>query len=355
MNKIDRYIATSVLSATFLVLLVIVSLDMLFAFVAELASMKASYQLLEVLQYIGLSIPNRIYKFIPFSALIGCLVGLGALASNSELVVMRAAGVSLWRIVWGVMQPTLLIILIGISIGEFVSPYTEQLADSGRAIARSKDGSSSQFSQQGVWHREGNEFMHLNAVEPGGIVHGITRFKFNDKKELLEASFADRGIFKGDYWLLQNIQSNQFKGDRVTTERLPFLQWQTSLSMDLLNVVVVKPDDLSIRGLSTYIDYLSQQGLNAGEYQLAFWRKLLQPAVIIGLVLVGISFVFGPLRSVTMGLRIFIGVIVGFSFNIFQELLGPSSLVFGFSPLIAVIVPLLLCFTVGGILLKRAG
>ena len=74
---------------------------------------------------------------------------------------------------------------------------------------------------------------------------------------------------------------------------------------------------------------------------------------MIGLVLIAISFVFGPLRSTTMGYRLFTGVMVGVIFQFAQDLLGPTSLVFGFSPLFAVLGPIVFCWVAGvGLLLK---
>ena len=107
--------------------------------------------------------------------------------------------------------------------------------------------------------------------------------------------------------------------------------------------------------LHRYVQFLEQQKRDTSTYQLALWSKLLQPLTIIALVLVGISFVFGPLRESTMGFRIFIGVVTGVLFRIGQDMLGPSSLVFGFPPVIAVLLPIVVCMLVGLLLLRRAG
>jgi lipopolysaccharide export system permease protein len=80
----------------------------------------------------------------------------------------------------------------------------------------------------------------------------------------------------------------------------------------------------------------------------------LQPLAIAGLVLVAISFIFGPLRDGTMGFRIFAGVIVGIVFRTSQDLLGPASLVFGFSPLYAALIPIAVCMLFGIGLLQKA-
>jgi len=99
---------------------------------------------------------------------------------------------------------------------------------------------------------------------------------------------------------------------------------------------------------------LQQQGLDSDDFQLALWKKVLQPLAIGGLVLVAISFIFGPLRDGTMGFRIFAGVIVGIAFQTSQDLLGPASLVFGFAPLYAALVPIGICLAAGFLLLSRS-
>ena len=137
--------------------------------------------------------------------------------------------------------------------------------------------------------------------------------------------------------------SRRVSDDQYVQETHVLLPWDTGLTTTLLKVVVVDPDALSISGLYAYTHYLQQQGLDSGEYDLALWKKILQPLSILSLVLVGISFVFGPLRSVSMGYRVFSGVMTGVVFMILQNLLGPSSLVFGFPPIAAVLFPIILC------------
>jgi lipopolysaccharide export system permease protein len=138
------------------------------------------------------------------------------------------------------------------------------------------------------------------------------------------------------------------------SENLPSRRWETPLTPTLLNIVVAEPETLSIRSLYYYINYLKGQGLGSSDYSLAYWEKLLQPLATVSLVLIAISFIFGPLREVTMGQRIFTGVVFGVVFRLVQSLLGPSSVVFGFAPIIAVAIPILLCALLGLYLLNRA-
>ncbi|WP_067520933.1 LPS export ABC transporter permease LptG [Endozoicomonas ascidiicola] len=351
MRKLDRYISRNVLGSTVLVLLILVFLEALFSFLGQLENVRGNYQSVDALLYTLLMIPRKLYELIPVSALVGCLVGLGSMASNSELVVMRAAGISLWRMLASVMKPALLLILTGLLLGEYLAPMTEQIAETRRAIARSVDGS---YSGEGFWHREGNEYMYFNAVEPNGVLYGVSRYEFDEDMVLQESSFAKRAIYQADHWLLEEVTTLKRDGDRFVTEQQLIEPWETNLTTTLLKVVVVKPEALSISGLMTYSDYLAQQGLNSGEYSLAFWEKVLQPLSILSLVLVGISFVFGPLRSVSMGYRVFAGVITGVVFMVVQNLMGPSSLVFGFPPAISVLMPIVVCLVIGAVMLKKA-
>lgn len=351
MRKLDRYIAWNVLAAMLVVLVVLVLLESLFSFLGQLDDVRANYQAVDALFYTFMMMPKKVYEFIPVSALIGCLAGLGGLASNSELVVMRAAGVSLLRMVWSVMRPALLMVVIGTLLGEYVTPVSEQIAETQRRILRSSQGV---YSGDGVWHREGNEYMYFNAVEPNGVLYGVSRYVFDDDMRLQESSFSKRAIYQKDHWLLEDVKVSRFDGKKFVEKTATIQPWDTSLTTTLLKVVVVPADALSISGLKTYTNYLDEQGLDAGEYDLAFWKKALQPMSIFSLVLVGISFVFGPLRTVSMGLRIFSGVITGVIFMIVQNLLGPSSLVFGFPPAFSVLFPIMICIVIGAWLLRKA-
>lgn len=354
MAKLDRYIGTQVFFAILAVLGIILGLALLFAFIDELGDLnKGDYGLGQALWYVLLTAPRRAYEMLPMAALIGCLIGLGTLASNSELTIMRAAGVSIGRIVWAVMKPMLVLMLAGILIGEYVAPLTENQAQADRALAQG--GGAAQSSKRGMWHRQGQEYVHINAVQPGGVLLGVTRYRFDDERRLLSASFARRAEYRDNHWMLSNVKTTLLHEDHSEVVNQREERWDIELNPELLGTVVMEPEALSVTGLWQYIHYLSEQGLNNARYWLAFWTKVLQPLVTGALVLMAISFIFGPLRSVTLGQRVFTGVLVGFIFRIAQDLLGPSSLVFGFSPLLAVLVPAVICALAGVWLLRRAG
>ncbi|RJX73310.1 LPS export ABC transporter permease LptG [Pseudomonas sp. LS-2] len=353
MSKLDRYIGKSVFMAILAVLGIILGLASLFAFIDEMADISDTYTFWDAGSFVVMTAPRRLYDMLPMAALIGCLIGLGALASSSELTIMRAAGVSIGRIVWAVMKPMLVLMVAGLLIGEYVAPVTEAQAQAARSLAQGTG--DAQSARHGLWHRQGEEFIHINTVQPDGLLYGVTRYRFDEQRHMLSASFAKQANFKTDYWQLKDVTTTLFHQDRTEVVSAPEERWDIALSPQLLSTVVLPPESLSMTGLYSYARYLADQGLANGRYWLAFYTKILQPLVTVALVLMAISFIFGPLRSVTLGQRVFTGVLVGFTFRIVQDLLGPSSLVFGFSPLFAVLVPAGVCALAGIWLLRRAG
>lgn len=351
MKLIKRYIAQSVLGAIAVVLCVIVALDVISEFIDELGNLSGNYTIQEVLIYAILAVPSSVYDYLPLASLVGCLIGLGLLANSSELTIIRAAGVSIKQIIWAVMRPILLYIGLGVFLGEYITPTTDQYAESRKAIALGHKNALQ--GQRGVWNREGNEFMHFSAVLPNGKLFGITRMQFSSDGKLTSSTYAESAIFQGSSWFERNGITTLFDPQTTVRSEFPARSWQTEISPALLDVLVLPPEDLPMKRLHSYAGYLDRQGQDAAEYRLAFWQKALQPFATASLVMIAISFIFGPLRQVTMGFRIFTGVIVGIVFQTSQDLLGPSSLLFGFSPLIAVLVPIVVCVFIGLILLRR--
>ncbi|MET0356380.1 MAG: LPS export ABC transporter permease LptG [Cellvibrio sp.] len=350
MRKLTRYISITVFNAIALTLLVFLSLFFIFTLIDQLQSLRGNYTAFEALINVLLRIPVGLNTLIPFSCLIGCLAGLGALATSSELVIIRAAGVSTKRIVWMALRPAIFFMVLQFCLGEFVAPYSEQMADNRKAIAVGY----SVKSQQKLWNHETNEFMHFDAVLPSGVIYGLSRYQLNDDYQLKSASFTKQAVYQGDHWQEEDVAITHIEKDSTRIEKLVSRRWDSHLTPDLLNVLVLEPDNLSIRNLHYYTDYLREQKIENNDYSLAFWKKALEPLATASLVLIAISFVFGPLRSVTMGQRVFTGVMFGVAFLIAQRLFGPSSIVFGFSPLLAVLFPICICVAIGLVLLRKS-
>ncbi len=356
MKVIDAHIRNAVLLAMLVVAGLMFSLDFIFTLTDELGRSAEAYTSADALLYTLRIMPTGIYESLPFSALGGALIGLGLLASQNELVVIQAAGVSTWRIVYAVMKPTFLVMILSLVLGEYIAPSLQQTAQSELALIQS--GGQALSNSQGEWRKIGNEFIHINAILPGGTaLRGITRYELDERRRLTRSSYAERGDYvqdgAGPYWQLHEVRETQFGNGEIAVETFESVDWRIELSPELLSVLLVEPERQSISGLYRFAEYFKSEGLESDTYFLAFWKKLLQPLATASLVLVAISFVFGPLRSVTMGARVFIAMGIGLAFTIAQRLLGPASLLYGIDPVIAVMIPILICAAVGVILLRR--
>jgi len=356
MSIIDRYIQKTVLLSIVVAMILTASVDMVFTMAEELGDTGDTYSSLQALVFVFRTLPTGIYELLPYSALFGALFGLGILASNNELVVIQAAGVATWRIVWSTMKPTLLIIAAGLILGEYIAPQLEQQAQSDKAVQQSGGGAIG--SSLGTWQKIGNEFIHINAIVPGGEnLIGVTRYRLNENRQLVSSSFAESAQYvrrdNQGYWLLSNIAETIIATTGVATQNYREQNWAVGLSPELLSVLLVEPQRQSISGLYRFARYFESEGLEADSYFLAFWKKLFQPLSTAALVLLAISFVFGPLREATTGYRLFIAIAIGLVFTIVQSLLEPASLLYGFSPIIAVLMPVLISAILGCLLLRR--
>ena len=353
-SRIDRYIAVHILSAIAVVLLIIVGLMGISLYLDELGEVDKYYTSGEALSYTLLSLPGLAYQLLPLSALVGTLIGMGVLASNSELTVMRAAGVSMMRLILSVAKPISLIACIALVTSQLGVPESQQSARAIKAQAQSQSGQIK--NGNGGWYRQPGEYIHVSAIAPDGQILGVTRHQFDSELRLKQTSFAKTGYYSNERqgWLLQDVEFTALISDqRIDEGRLDEAFWSTELTEEMLRVILVPPVELPISGLSSYSSYLDDQGVDATSYELAFWNKVLQPLSIIALVMIGVAFIFGPLRGVTVGQRIITGVVIGLVFKFSQDLLAPASQVLGFSPLLAALLPITISFAIALWLLSR--
>lgn len=338
---LDRYIARSVLVTSLLSLAVLSGLSSLIRFVEQLKSVgRGSYTVAEAGLFVLYSLPRDIEVFFPMAALLGGLIGMGMLASNSELVVMLAAGRSRLNIVGSVMKAAVIMMLAVMAMGEWVAP---ELESHGRELrARAISGGSLISAQQGIWARDGMNFVNIGEVEDTGRLRDLTVYQFDQSNELNSILHAQSAVYSAERWRLSAVTRTDYGFDRIIQDQQDTYLWQSSLTPDKLGVVTVKPESLSIRGLLDYLDYLEINRQAAERYELALWRKLLAPVTVAVMLLVALSFIFGPLRSTTMGARILLGVITGFGFHVSNEIFGPMAQVYQLPPVLGALLPSLL-------------
>lgn len=352
LDRLDGYIARNVLLAVIVVQVVLLGLDLIIAYIDNLSDIEGGYGAFDVFVYLCMRLPWRFYQYSPVGVLIGALIGLGSMASSNELTVMRAAGRSLTRILWGVMKPIILVVVIVLCVAEFVSPRTEQFAEAWRV--QKQQGAGTLITERGGWQREGDDFYRFATIRADDTVLGVTRYHFDNHK-LLSVTTAKQAVWQEDHWQLQEVAVTHISENSTRVEIVPTMRWDTAMSPQQLTRLLRDVETQAPSELWAYAQYLEAEGQGATQPLLYFWQKVLMPLTMASLVLVAASFVFGPLRSVAAGTRVFYGVITGLIFKYMQDLLAPASTVFGFSPAWAVLAPTMLCVVFGLYLLRRSG
>jgi lipopolysaccharide export system permease protein len=357
MSKLDLYLGKIVAQMMALASAGLISLLVIFTFLAELEDIQNDYTLLVISHYVALSIPRMFYETLPFAALIGSLTGLGLLANNSELIVMRSAGISTWQITLATLKPALALAALGLLVGELLLPGFERDA----RVIRENAMEFEITPRGGFWHREGSSYMHFANVSYDGNLRNISEYTRAENQHLTRTLWAESARYIAEpsnghegYWQFENVITSSLDGNKQA-EQLSEMRWDTSLTPEILNTeILVEPDKMSILELRRKIDHMQSQGLNTGKFELGFWTKSFQPIASLSLVFIAISFIFGPLRETTMGMRVVSGLVIGIAFKFIQDMLSPASLVFGFPPLIATLLPIVICLAVGAHLLRRA-
>ncbi|MGD8111881.1 LPS export ABC transporter permease LptG [Vibrio sp. TRT 21S02] len=350
---LDLYIGRTIIATTSLVLATFVGLSAIIKYVEQLRKVgQGTYDLLQALFFVLLSVPRDIEMFFPMAALLGALIGLGMLASSSELVVMQAAGFSKLDIGLSVLKTAVPLMIIVTLLGQWGAPQAQKMARDMRAFSTS--GGAIMSVRAGVWARDANDFVFIGKIEDDKL-YRLNMWRFDEEKKLESVIHAEKVDYLGDNeWIMRNVQVTDMRDDiEIAKHNMPEYRWTTSLAPDKLAIVTVKPEELSLSGLYDYVTYLEDSEQDSSRYELAFWRKVTQPFSIAVMMLMALSFIFGPLRSVTMGARILSGVIAGFTFYISSEFFGPLSLVYNIPPAFGAVMPSIVFLTIAIMLLRR--
>lgn len=339
MNILTRHIVKEVLKGSFLTLLLLVTLVNLFTFSDELKDLgKGNYQLREIFIFLALTTPSVFYDLVPSAALIGSIFVLGAMANNSEIIAMRAAGLSIFWIIRSVMLAGVFLVLTAVVIGEFIAPDTERAAQMLKST--SQNNRVVMRAKYGIWLREGNSFVNIRQMGENSKLHDISFYDLDENHHLKQVKHARTGKFVGhDQWKLKNIQTTQLLKDSVTPGSTKTEYWKTSIAPDLLNIVVVTATSLSSYDLVKYIDFLKENNQKSQTFEAAFWARVLNPFVTFVMLLVSTPFVIGIKRGTGVGGRLIIGIVIGLSFNILDQIVSHLGIVYNFNPLLTALLP----------------
>ena len=352
MKQLDRYVGMHVIGATALALLALLSLFLFVAVVEDLGAVgRGEYTVAASLKYVALTAPRLAFSLFPIAAVIGSLLGLGVLASNNELVVFRASGVSVGRIVLAVLKAGAVLVVVAVLVGELIAPPAERLAQEHRAFTLA--GKITLRTSYGFWVRDGNSFINIRRVNPGNQMGDLYIYEFDDDSRLRVATHARRATFSGDVWNLEDIRQSRIEDDRIEAAHWKNALWESLFQPDLVNVVAVRPQSLSAVGLYRYIAYLQANGLTTAKFELALWSKVVYPIAVGVMLFLAVPIVLGRMHRVGLGARMLVGAIIGLLFHVLNQAAGHIGLVYGLSAWMCATGPTLAFLGVGVWMLRR--
>jgi lipopolysaccharide export system permease protein len=345
----------TILVNTALVMAVLLALAALFEVIAELDGTRGGYQAPQAILFAVLRLPQLGSEMLPIAALIGPLLGLGGLAAGSEIIVMRAAGLSVWRLASMVAVSGFILVIITGLVAEFIGPPLDYYARTMRAEARSQQADDRVGKGNAAWVKDGPVYMHLERVNSEYQFGSIYLFRF-DKSNKLEsiARASSSNIDENDQWILEDYVETRFFDDGVQAAESSLAVRSFNISPEMLGISLVKPLSLSGQGLLTYISYLQENELDSSAYETELWYRISRTATVMVMPVLGLAFVFGSLRTGGTGGRLMIGVVIGLAYNLAGDMLANSGRVFELNPAIVAWLPTAVLIAVTVFALNRA-
>lgn len=311
MRLLNRYIAKEIYFGTALVTVALGFLFGLFDFIHELNDMgKGGYQLAQIIMFVLLSVPGHVYELFPIAVLIGTLYGLGQLTAHSEMTVMRASGMSRFKLGRSLAKSGLLFVILTLLVGELVMPVAERTAQELR-LKSLNNFVTSQF-RSGIWAKDSGRFINVQDMSPDGSLKGIRIYQFDSKHHLVSISMAQQGHYAGnEQWRLEDVNRTYFEENTVRGEHIKEILWTTPITPDLMTTLLVEPEQMSLVNLFKYIKHLRENSQQSVRFEIAEWSKLIYPLSTLVMMQLALPFSLQRPRTGAIGGRIMMGIVLG--------------------------------------------
>lgn len=353
MNRFDRYIASEIAKAFFLVMLALILLFGFLDLIQQLDDIgSGNYRFLDAALYELRMLAPRTLELLPYGALMGTTLALALLAQRSEVIAAQAAGISVARLAGAVLQVGLLVAVAALVLDELLVSPLHQEAVQRRSLALAKAEVTP--ADEGFWIFHNNRFIHINRVLHGRIPTDIDILELDETRRVRlyihakEADVADPGR-----WFLRDVLIKRLADGPPTTEQLPNLYWESYLSADQVGLLELPSRTLSPSQLHAYVRYLQETGQAATRYELTLWQKLSLPIAVAVMVLLALPAAFGTPRAVSVGRRIILALVAGILFRITSQVVANSGLIFALPPALTTLATPVVTALIALITLRR--
>uniref|UniRef100_UPI004048CFF9 LPS export ABC transporter permease LptG n=1 Tax=Polynucleobacter sp. TaxID=2029855 RepID=UPI004048CFF9 len=357
----ERYLAKQIYAAFGFILFALVTLFLFFDTLSEIGSVKGGYTLPLALLHVLLKAPSRISEIIPIAGLIGSIYVFAMLASQSEFTILRIAGLDIKKGLMTLAKISIPLVIITLLISEFIGPYTEKLSDQIRMKALGTSYSS-QF-KTGVWVKDrlrdadgngpvrpGVRYVNVGKIERDSQISDIRMYEFDDTYRLLSIRSAATGTFdQSGIWALKDVTETRFKETKQADPLNPVYSAETfkyqqvtlesEVTPQILSVLLVSPEKMSIISLGRFINHLQDNKQDIQRHAIAFWKKVTYPFTIFVMLALALPFAYLKVRAGGVGIKVFGGIMLGMSFQLFNSLFSNVGLLGAWPALLTALAP----------------
>lgn len=365
MKILQRYFATEIIRSVFFVLAAFLALFAFFDLMGELKSVgRGGYQLQHAFLYVLLGLSGYTYELMPIAALIGTIWALAQFASRSEFTIMRVSSMSTLMAVWMLARIGLLFVVITFVFGEFVSPMMTEMAE--KMKLRAQGASVSQEFRSGWWAKDvvkdhglsgnviGSRFLNVKDVRTDGELRGVKIYEFDRDFRLTALITAARANYRGTHtWRLmdvtetlfpevptgKNLSSPAAMATAISSRTEASRELVSEITPDILSVLFADPDHMSAIGLSAYTKHLAENKQHTERYEIAFWKKLIYPFAVLVMMALALPFAYLHVRAGGVSLKIFVGIMIGVSFQLLNSLFSHLGLLNTWPPFATAVLP----------------
>jgi lipopolysaccharide export system permease protein len=351
MKVYERHLAREIYGATLLVLMAFLALFAFFDLIREMEDVgKGNYMIQHALAFVALTLPGRSYEILPVSVLIGSLYALTLLARHSEITVLRASGLSTADLLLTLAKIGALFVALTFIIGEFVAPPAERAAQQMRLSAMSQ--LIAQEFRSGLWVKDGRSFINVRNVLPDATLRDVKVYVFDEGFRLRSISAAEKGEYvPPGHWQLAGVVKTEFNAGQARVSTAKLEDWKTELTPDILSVLVVAPDRMSLVNLYQYIRHLSDNRQNSERYEIALWKKLVYPLATLVMMALALPFAYAHSRMGAVSVKVFSGVMMGILFHMLNGLFSHLGVINNWQPLVAATTPSVMFLLAAGVML----
>jgi lipopolysaccharide export system permease protein len=373
MKVIEKYIASEIIGAVLFVLVAFLALFAFFDLIGELKEVgSGAYQLQHAFLYIVMRLPGYTYDLLPIAALIGTVYALAQLAARSEFTIMRASSMSTAMAARMLTKVGLLFVVLTFVFGELIAPVTSEMAENLKM--RVQGASVSQEFRSGLWTKDvirqnglsgepiGSRFVNVREVRPNGQLQGVKLYEFDRDFRLTAVVTAAHADYRGENtWRLAQVSETNFSAEKiddsaaVSTRNVAVKDLVSEITPDILTVLFADPDRMSAKDLLAYTKHLTENNQNAERYKISFWKKVIYPFAVLVMMALALPFAYLHFRAGGVSLKIFIGIMIGVSFQLLNSLFSHVGLLNTWPPLVTAILPsaLFLLMAIAALLWKE--